>query len=98
MLLLLANLQFPPCAALLRDNKPVFLGVTEVLKRSTDHTVDMLKQELEIQLRELEEQWHFSSLERIFIENRIYREIEEEETWEGVIKAIDKGLAPHTKI
>ena len=57
----------------------------------------MLKQELEIQLRELEEQWHFSSLERIFIENRIYREIEEEETWEGVIKAIDKGLAPHTK-
>ena len=50
-----------------------------------------------LHLSELEEQWHFASLERIFIENRIYRDIEEEETWEGVIKAIDKGLKPHTK-
>ena len=57
----------------------------------------MLKQELEIKLGELEEQWHFASLERIFIENRIYRDIEEEETWEGVINAIDKGLKPHIK-
>jgi topoisomerase-4 subunit A len=54
-----------------------------------------LKLELEIKLRELEEQWHFASLERIFIENRIYRDIEEEETWEGVISAIDRGLKPH---
>ena len=68
------------------------MGITEMLKHSTDLTVDLLKKELEIQLNELEEQWHFSSLERIFIENRIYRDIEEEETWEGVIKAIDKGL------
>ncbi|MBF4985224.1 DNA gyrase/topoisomerase IV subunit A, partial [Nonlabens mediterrranea] len=69
--------------------------VTEMLRRSADHTVDLLKQELEIQLDEVEEQWHFASLERIFIENRIYRDIEEEETWDGVIAAIDKGLKPH---
>jgi len=79
----------------IEDNKPLFIGVKEMLERSTDNTVDLLKAELEIQLSELEEQWHFSSLERIFIENRIYREIEEEETWEGVIDAIDKGLKPH---
>ncbi|WP_010517098.1 DNA gyrase/topoisomerase IV subunit A [Croceivirga radicis] len=84
-----------PLACIIEDNKPVFMGVSEILKRSTDNTVSMLRQELEIQLHELEEQWHFSSLERIFIENRIYREIEEEETWEGVISAIDKGLKPH---
>ena len=86
-----------PLCCIIEDNTPVFLGVSEVLKRSTDNTVQLLKQELEIQLNELEEQWHFSSLERIFIENRIYRDIEEEETWEGVISAIDKGLKPHTK-
>ncbi|MEM1258295.1 MAG: DNA gyrase/topoisomerase IV subunit A [Bacteroidota bacterium] len=86
-----------PLCCIIEDSKPVFLGVSEVLKRSTDNTLDLLKQELEIQLNELEEQWHFSSLERIFIENRIYRDIEEEETWEGVISAIDKGLKPHTK-
>ena len=68
-----------------------------MLRRSTDNTVQLLKQELEIKLGELEEQWHFASLERIFIENRIYRDIEEEETWEGVINAIDKGLKPHIK-
>ncbi len=86
-----------PLGCIIEDNKPLFIGVTEMLKRSTDATVDLLKQELEIQLSELEEQWHFASLERIFIENRIYRDIEEEETWEGVIKAIDKGLKPHVK-
>ncbi|HBK70681.1 MAG TPA: DNA gyrase/topoisomerase IV subunit A [Flavobacteriaceae bacterium] len=86
-----------PLGCIIEDNKPIFIGVHEMLKRSTDHTVDLLKQELEIQLNELEEQWHFASLERIFIENRIYRDIEEEETWEGVIAAIDKGLKPFTK-
>jgi len=86
-----------PLSCIIENHKPVFIGVTEMLRRSTDHTVDLLKQELEIQLAELEEQWHFASLERIFIENRIYRDIEEEETWEGVIKAIDKGLKPHVK-
>lgn len=86
-----------PLGCIIEDNKPLFIGVTEMLRRSTDYTVELLKSELEIQLGELEEQWHFASLERIFIENRIYRDIEEEETWEGVIAAIDKGLAPHTK-
>nr|WP_298994892.1 DNA gyrase/topoisomerase IV subunit A [uncultured Polaribacter sp.] len=86
-----------PLCCIIEDNKPIFVGVTQMLKHSTDHTVELLKLELEIQLNELEEQWHFASLERIFIENRIYRDIEEEETWEGVIKAIDEGLKPHIK-
>ncbi|MBO6829544.1 DNA gyrase/topoisomerase IV subunit A [Allomuricauda sp.] len=84
-----------PLGCVIEDNKPLFIGVKEMLERSTDNTVELLKAELEIQLGELEEQWHFASLERIFIENRIYRDIEEEETWEGVIAAIDKGLKPH---
>jgi len=84
-----------PLGCVIEDNKPLFVGVSEMLRRSADHTVDLLRQELEILLDEVEEQWHFASLERIFIENRIYRDIEEEETWEGVIAAIDKGLKPH---
>lgn len=83
-----------PLGCVIIDNKPIFLGVTEMLKRSTDHTLSLLKRDLEIKLDEFEEQWHFASLERIFIENRVYRDIEEEETWEGVISAIDKGLKP----
>jgi len=86
-----------PLGCVIEDNRPLFIGVSEMLRRSTDNTVQLLKQELEIKLNELEEQWHFASLERIFIENRIYRDIEEEETWEGVISAIDKGLQPHIK-
>ncbi len=86
-----------PLGCVIEDNKPLFVGVSEMLRRSTDNTVQLLKSELEIKLGEYEEQWHFASLERIFIENRIYRDIEEEETWEGVIRAIDKGLQPHIK-
>ncbi|WP_040282004.1 DNA gyrase/topoisomerase IV subunit A [Psychroserpens damuponensis] len=86
-----------PLGCVIEDNKPLFIGVTEMLKRSTELTVELLKSELEIKLGEFEEQWHFASLERIFIENRIYRDIEEEETWDGVINAIDKGLQPHIK-
>lgn len=86
-----------PLGCVIEDHKPRFIGVSEMLKISTHRTVDLLKRELEIELDELEESWHFQSLERIFIENRIYRLIEEEETWEGVIKAIDEGLKPHTK-
>ena len=86
-----------PLGCVIENNKPLFVGVTEMLRRSTDNTVQLLKQELEIRLGEFEEQWHFASLERIFIENRIYRDIEEEETWDGVISAIDKGLQPHIK-
>jgi topoisomerase IV subunit A len=91
------EMSISPLACVIEDNKPIFIGVSEILKRSTHNTVQLLKQDLEIKLDELEAQWHFASLERIFIENRIYRDIEEEETWEGVIAAIDKGLKPHTK-
>ncbi len=84
-----------PLACVIEDNHPFFTNVSEILKRSTDRTVELLRRELEIKRKELEEQWHFASLERIFIENRTYRDIEEEETWEGVIAAIDKGLKPH---
>ena len=84
-----------PNACVIVNNKPEFLNVTDILKINTDNTVALLKRELEIELDELENQWHYSSLERIFIENRIYRDIEQEETWEGVIKAIDEGLKPH---
>src|SRR5690606_20018850 len=86
-----------PNSCVIANDRPEFLGVAEILKRSVDRTVDLLKLELQIKLSELEEQWHFSSLEKIFIENRIYRDIEEEETWEGVISAIDNGLKPHIK-
>ena len=86
-----------PLGCVIEDNKPLFVGVSEMLRRSTDNTVQLLKSDLEIKLGEFEQQWHFASLERIFIENRIYRDIEEEETWEGVIQAIDKGLQPHIK-
>ncbi|WP_053992519.1 DNA gyrase/topoisomerase IV subunit A [Mangrovimonas sp. TPBH4] len=86
-----------PLGCVIEDNKPLFIGVSEMLRRSTDNTVELLRQDLQIKLEEFEEQWHFASLERIFIENRIYRDIEEEETWEGVIQAIDKGLEPHVK-
>jgi topoisomerase-4 subunit A len=86
-----------PLGCVIQDHKPLFIGVSDMLKISTQRTVDLLKRELEIQLDELEEQWHFLSLERIFIEKRIYRLIEEEETWEGVIKAIDEGLKPYVQ-
>ena len=84
-----------PLGCLIIDNKPNFMGVTEMLKISTDHTLQLLKRELEVQLKDLENQWHYSSLERIFIENKIYRDIEVAETWEEVISFISKGLQPH---
>ncbi|NND94660.1 MAG: DNA gyrase/topoisomerase IV subunit A [Flavobacteriales bacterium] len=86
-----------PNACVIKDDKPHFIGVSDILKDSVEHTKSLLKLELEIRKKELEDQWHFASLEKIFIENRIYRDIEEEETWEGVISAIDKGLKPHVK-
>jgi topoisomerase-4 subunit A len=84
-----------PLGCLIIDNKPHFMGVSEMLKISTDHTVQLLKMELEVALKELENQWHYASLERIFIENKIYRDIEEAESWEEVIAFIDKGLKLH---
>jgi topoisomerase IV subunit A len=87
-----------PNTCVIYKGKPAFLGVKEILQISTDATLALLKLELEIQLRELMESWHFSSLEKIFIEKRIYRKIEECETWEAVLETIDKGLAPYRKL
>ena len=83
-----------PLCCIISDNKPKFLGVREILKISTDNTKDLLEKELEIQLNELETQWHSISLERIFIENRIYRDIEEKTTWDEVLSTIESGLDP----
>ncbi|SIS65579.1 topoisomerase-4 subunit A [Chryseobacterium ureilyticum] len=85
-----------PNACVIVGDKPMFMNVSDILKMNTDHTVSLLKKELEIELHELQESWHFSSLERIFIENRIYHDIEEVKTWEDVLKTIDAGLKPHT--
>jgi topoisomerase-4 subunit A len=84
-----------PNACVITDNKPVFMTVEDILKQSTFHTQDLLKQELNIRLGELEEKWHFASLEKIFIEKRIYHDIEESETWDDVIRVIGKGLAKY---
>jgi topoisomerase IV subunit A len=79
------------------QDKPVFLGVSEILRRSVDKTVQLLKQELDIKLGELEQQWHWDSLERIFIEERVYRRIEQSKTWESVLAEIHEGLKPFIK-
>ena len=86
-----------PNACVIVGDKPIFTSVSEILKINTDHTVSLLKKELEIELHELQESWHFASLERIFIENRIYHDIEEVKSWEAVIATIDEGLKPHTE-
>ena len=91
------EMSISPLTCIIQDNKPVFLGVSDILKTSTDKTVELLKKELKIKLGELEDQWHNASLERIFIENKIYRDIEEETTWEGILSAIDQGLKPYIK-
>lgn len=93
------ELSISPNACVITDeNKPAFIGVSDILRHSADQTVRLLTKELEIRKAELEEEWHFSSLEKIFIEKRIYRDIEESETWEAVITAIDKGLKPYKKL
>ena len=86
-----------PSACVIDDDKPVFMGVREILKRSVDKTVALLKQELEIRQGELDQQWHWDSLERIFIEERIYRRIEKSKTWESVLSEIREGLKPFVK-
>ena len=92
------ELSISPNTCVIIGDKPHFIGASDALRLSTDTTLMLLQRELEIQLQELEDKWHFSSLEKIFIENKIYRDIEEEETWEGVIAAIDKGLTPFKKL
>ena len=91
------QLALSPAACVIEDDKPQFLGVKEILRRSVDQTKALLKRELEIRLGELEQQWHWDSLERIFIEERIYRRIEKSKTWEEVISEIREGLKPFLK-
>ncbi len=86
-----------PNTCVIAGNKPSFMGVTDILRYSTDNTLNLLKTELEIRKEELLEDWHRSSLEKIFIEEKIYRDIEECETWESVISTIDSGLKPFKK-
>jgi len=86
-----------PNTCVIADNRPSFMGVSEILKHAADRTRELLKEELEIRKSELQEEWHMSSLEKIFIEERIYHDIEEVDTWEGVISTIDKGLKPFKK-
>lgn len=86
-----------PNTCVIVEDKPMFLGVNELLRINTRQTVELLRRELEIKLKELKEKLLFASLEKIFIENRIYRDIEEAETWEDVLARIDKGLEPYKK-
>ncbi len=87
-----------PLSCIIENNKPIFIGVSEILKISTENTKSLLKNELEVKLHELEFLWHYSTLEKIFIENRIYRRIEEQDTWEGVLNSIKSGLKPHLNL
>ncbi|MBT3647045.1 MAG: DNA gyrase/topoisomerase IV subunit A [Flavobacteriales bacterium] len=91
------ELSISPNSCVIENDKPRFMGVSDILSESTEQTKGILQLELEIRKRELEEQWHFASLEKIFIEKRIYRDIEECETWVAIIETIHKGLKPHVK-
>ncbi|HVW61471.1 MAG TPA: DNA gyrase/topoisomerase IV subunit A, partial [Puia sp.] len=87
-----------PNACVISDQRPQFLGVRELLTLSVDHTKDLLKKELEIRLAELQEKWHYTSLEKIFFEEKIYKELEKKhETWEKVLSAIAKAFEPFRK-
>ena len=86
-----------PNSCVIFDNKPSFMGVSEMLRRSVDHTVELLKAELVIRKDELLEELHMMALEKIFIEKKIYRNIENCETWESVLETIEKGLAPYKR-
>jgi len=87
-----------PNACVIVGQKPQFLGVTDLLRISVDRTKDLLEQELKIRLSELQEKWHYTSLEKIFFEEKIYKELEKKhETWEKVLDAIDKAFVPFKK-
>ncbi len=87
-----------PNACVIVDHKPQFLGVQDLLKLSVDKTKDLLEKELQIRLGELQEKWHYTSLEKIFFEEKIYKELEKKhETWDKVLEAIDKAFVPFKK-
>lgn len=86
-----------PNACIIEEGRPRFVSVNEILEISTRNTVDLLRLELEIAKQEKEDEWHYCSLEKIFIEKRIYRSLEECETWEQIIETISEGLKPYLK-
>ena len=88
-----------PNACVIVDHKPLFMGVPELLRSSADNTKELLKKELEIRLAELLEKWHYTTLEKIFFEEKIYKELEKKhETWDKVLAAIDKAFDPFKKL
>ena len=87
-----------PLSCIIENHKPIFIGVSEVLKKSTDLTKELLGKELKVKKDELNQMWHNSTLEKIFIEKRIYRNIEDKESWEDVLNAINKGLEPFVNL
>ncbi len=92
------EISISPNACVIVDMKPQFLGVADLLKLSVDKTKDLLEQELKIKLSELQEKWHYTSLEKIFFEEKIYKELEKKhETWDKVLDAIDKAFVPFKK-
>ena len=86
-----------PAACVIENDRPIFIGVSEILRRSVERAILLLRQELELRLEELEQQWHWDSLERIFIEEKVYRRIEKSQTWESVLEEIRLGLNPFIK-
>ena len=91
------EVSFAPNACVIEEGRPCFIGVSEILIRSTGQAKELLKQELEIRLEELESAWHASSLERLFIENKLYRLIEDCESWEEVLEVLAKAISPFSK-
>jgi len=92
------EISISPNACVIAENKPQFVTVSDLLRASAENTRQLLKQELEIKLSELQEKWHYTSLEKIFFEEKIYKELEQKhETWEKVLEAIDKAFLPFKK-
>src|SRR4029078_860941 len=92
------EISISPNACVIVEEKPQFLTVNDLLKLSVDRTKDLLEQELKIKLNELQDKWHYTSLEKIFFEEKIYKELEKKhETWEKVLEAIDKAFTPFKK-
>ncbi len=92
------EISISPNACVIVEQKPQFLTVNDLLKLSTDKTKDLLEQELKIRLNELQEKWHYTSLEKIFFEEKIYKELEKKHaTWDKVLEAIDEAFKPYKK-
>ena len=93
------QISFSPQTCVIVDKKPVFMTISDILRHSTFHTKDLLRQELEIQLSELEDRWHWVSLEKIFFEKRIYKQLEkDQDSWEDQVTAIERAFDPYRKL